>query len=76
MPACNAEKTLERTVAELSEVVDIKILIDDSSAVMFGFKIEEISCPAKYFSEASSINFRLSMKCGLGAGDDRRFRCA
>jgi glycosyltransferase involved in cell wall biosynthesis len=31
MPAYNAEKTLEITVRELSEVVDIKILIDDSS---------------------------------------------
>jgi glycosyltransferase involved in cell wall biosynthesis len=31
MPAYNAEKTLERTVRELSDVVDIKILVDDSS---------------------------------------------
>ena len=31
MPAYNAEKTLEQTVRELSEVVDIKILVDDSS---------------------------------------------
>lgn len=31
MPAYNAEKTLERTVQELSDVVDIKILVDDSS---------------------------------------------
>ena len=31
MPAYNAEKTLEITVRELSEVVDIKILVDDSS---------------------------------------------
>src|ERR1700691_3256859 len=31
MPAYNAEKTLEKTVAELSDVVDIKILVDDSS---------------------------------------------
>ena len=31
MPAYNAEKTLENTVAELSDVVDIKILVDDSS---------------------------------------------
>lgn len=31
MPAYNAEKTLERTVRELTEVVDIKILVDDSS---------------------------------------------
>ncbi|MGB6726093.1 MAG: glycosyltransferase family 2 protein, partial [Terracidiphilus sp.] len=31
MPAYNAEKTLARTVAELTDVVDIKILVDDSS---------------------------------------------
>ena len=31
MPAYNAERTLEQTVRELSNVVDIKILVDDSS---------------------------------------------
>src|SRR5579872_6928766 len=31
MPAYNAEKTLGMTVRELSEVVDIKILVDDAS---------------------------------------------
>ncbi|MGA9471285.1 MAG: glycosyltransferase, partial [Terriglobales bacterium] len=31
MPAYNAEKTLEKTVAELTDIVDIKILVDDSS---------------------------------------------
>ncbi len=31
MPAYNAEKTLEMTVRELSDIVDIKILVDDSS---------------------------------------------
>ena len=31
MPAYNAEKTLEKTVQELSDIVDIKILVDDSS---------------------------------------------
>lgn len=35
-------------------------------AVYFGFKIGEISCPTKYFAEASSINFRRSVKYGLG----------
>jgi hypothetical protein len=32
----------------------------------FGFSIGEVSCPAKYFEEASSINFRRSMIYGLG----------
>ena len=31
-----------------------------------GFRIGEISCPTKYFSEASSINFRQSVVYGLG----------
>lgn len=30
------------------------------------FKIGEVSCPTKYFPEASSINFTRSMKYGLG----------
>jgi glycosyltransferase involved in cell wall biosynthesis len=37
-----------------------------AQAVMFGFSIGEISCPTKYFKEASSINFKRSVKYGLG----------
>ena len=37
-----------------------------AQAVMFGFHIGEISCPTKYFEEASSINFLRSVKYGLG----------
>lgn len=37
-----------------------------AQAVMFGFRIGEVSCPTKYFQEASSINFRRSVKYGLG----------
>jgi glycosyltransferase involved in cell wall biosynthesis len=37
-----------------------------AQAVMFGFRIGEISCPTKYFEEASSINFRRSVKYGFG----------
>jgi hypothetical protein len=37
-----------------------------AQAVMFGFRIGEISCPTKYFTEASSINFKRSVKYGLG----------
>lgn len=35
-------------------------------AAYFGFRIGEISCPTKYFEEASSINFRRSVTYGLG----------
>jgi glycosyltransferase involved in cell wall biosynthesis len=31
-----------------------------------GFRIAEVTCPAKYFAEASSINFARSTKYGLG----------
>jgi glycosyltransferase involved in cell wall biosynthesis len=35
--------------------------------VMYGgFEIGELSCPASYFAEASSINFRRSVRYGLG----------
>ncbi len=34
--------------------------------IHFGFGIGEISCPARYFEEASSINFQRSAKYGFG----------
>jgi glycosyltransferase involved in cell wall biosynthesis len=37
-----------------------------TQAIAFGFPIGEISCPTKYFPEASSINFRRSVVYGIG----------
>lgn len=37
-----------------------------SQIFMKGFEIAEVTCPTKYFDEASSINFSRSMKYGLG----------
>src|SRR6201987_5147836 len=37
-----------------------------AQCVYFGFHIGEVSCPTKYFEEASSINFRRSVQYGLG----------
>jgi glycosyltransferase involved in cell wall biosynthesis len=37
-----------------------------AQCVYFGFKIGEVSCPTKYFAEASSINFRRSVEYGMG----------
>jgi len=37
-----------------------------AQCVHFGFRIGEVSCPTKYFAEASSINFKRSVKYGLG----------
>jgi glycosyltransferase involved in cell wall biosynthesis len=34
--------------------------------ILFGFKIGEISCPTRYFTEASSINFSRSVRYGFG----------
>lgn len=37
-----------------------------SQIFMAGFEIGEITCPTKYFNEASSINFSRSVKYGFG----------
>lgn len=44
-------------------VFDNEIL---AQAVHFGFRIGEISCPTKYFDDASSISFRRSITYGFG----------
>jgi len=42
-----------------------------------GFHIGEVSCPTKYFPEASSINFSRSVKYGLGClGTGSKYRLA
>ena len=43
----------------------------------FGYTIAEVSCPTRYFAEASSINFRRSVKYGFGClGTALSFRLA
>jgi glycosyltransferase involved in cell wall biosynthesis len=37
-----------------------------AQTIAFNFRLGEISCPTRYFSEASSINFRRSVIYGLG----------
>jgi glycosyltransferase involved in cell wall biosynthesis len=37
-----------------------------TQAIAFGFRVGEISCPTRYFKEASSINFGRSLIYGLG----------
>jgi glycosyltransferase involved in cell wall biosynthesis len=59
---------------EVLETVDYEANDDDfvfdnemiSQIFMANFEIAEITCPTKYFEEASSINFSRSMKYGLG----------
>jgi glycosyltransferase involved in cell wall biosynthesis len=37
-----------------------------AQCIFFGYRIGEVSCPTKYFDEASSINFSRSVKYGFG----------
>ena len=46
-----------------------------AQAAMFDFRIGEISCPTRYFAEASSINFSRSVVYGMGVlATSLRFR--
>ncbi len=59
---------------EVLESINYNVNSDDfvfdnqmlSQIFFAGFEIAEITCPTKYFPEASSINFRRSVKYGLG----------
>ena len=59
---------------ELLERIPIEHNSDDfvfdnqmlAQIVWFGYTIAEVSCPTKYFEEASSINLRRSIRYGLG----------
>jgi glycosyltransferase involved in cell wall biosynthesis len=37
-----------------------------AQCIFFGYRVGELSCPTKYFDEASSINFVRSVKYGFG----------
>ncbi len=61
-----SRQVLETLPLELNSddfVFDNEILVQ---AVAFGFRIGEISCPTKYFPEASSINFLQCIQYGIG----------
>lgn len=62
------------------EVFDNDFIFDNellAQTVWKGHTIAEITCPTKYFAEASSINFRRSMTYGLGCMNiSIRFRLA
>jgi glycosyltransferase involved in cell wall biosynthesis len=61
-----SRKTLEGLPLEQNSddfIFDNQILCQATCA---GFRIGEISCPTRYFPEASSINFRRSVRYGLG----------
>jgi glycosyltransferase involved in cell wall biosynthesis len=46
-----------------------------TQCVYFGYRIGEVSCPTKYFPDASSINFKRSVQYGFGVlGTGLKFR--
>jgi hypothetical protein len=59
---------------EVLESIDYNINSDDfvfdnqmlAQIAMAGYEMAEVTCPTKYFEEASSINFRRSSIYGLG----------
>jgi len=73
-------RAFSRTVLEtlpLNENSDDFVFDNEmlAQAVAFGFHIGEISCPTRYFAEASSINFRRSVVYGFGVlGTAVKFR--
>jgi glycosyltransferase involved in cell wall biosynthesis len=70
---------------ELLQKLDLSHNSDDfvfdnqmlAQIIWHGFTIGEVSCPTKYFTDASSINFRRSVKYGFGClGTGTKFRLA
>jgi glycosyltransferase involved in cell wall biosynthesis len=55
-------------------VFDNQMLVQ---VIWHGYRVGEVSCPTKYFPEASSINFQRSVKYGIGVlGTALEFRLA
>jgi glycosyltransferase involved in cell wall biosynthesis len=72
MPAYNAARTLERTVRELPDVVDIKILVDDSSKDGTAALADELGIPT-FIHDANYGYGRNQQTCyreALAAGAD------
>ena len=72
-----SRELLERlSLAEFSDdfLFDNQIL---AQTIWLGYTVAEVSCPTKYFPEASSINFLRSIKYGFGClATALRFRLA
>jgi glycosyltransferase involved in cell wall biosynthesis len=70
-----SREILEKLPLELNSddfVFDNQML---AQIIWCGYRIGELSCPTKYFKEASSINFRRSVTYGLGVlGTALRYR--
>ena len=72
-----SRELLERLPLEVNSndfVFDNQML---SQILWFGYRVAEVSCPTKYFAEASSINLFRSIKYGFGCLDTAmKFRLA
>ena len=64
--ATNEERFAWRTTGCLARTVPIFDNQMLAQCVHFGFRMCEVSRPTKYFDEASSINFRRSVKLRYG----------
>jgi hypothetical protein len=71
--------------SEIFEKIDVSQNSDDfvfdnqmlAQVFYAGFEIGEVTCPTKYFKEASSINFSRSVTYGLGVfGVSLKYRLA
>ena len=59
---------------QLLEKLNLEVNSDDfvfdnqmlAQILWLGYRIAEVSCPTRYFAEASSINFQRSLKYGFG----------
>jgi hypothetical protein len=59
---------------EILECLPLELNSDDfvfdnqmlAQIIWHGYTVAEVTCPTKYFPEASSINFRRSVRYGLG----------
>ena len=68
------KQLLDVVAHRIAAAVEEKACSDDfvfdnqmlAQAIYFGFRIGEISCPAKYMPEASSIDFRRGVSYGCG----------
>lgn len=70
---------------KLLDELDLRYASDDfifdnqmlTQIIWFDYKVAEISCPTKYFDDASSINFKRCIKYGFGClGNAIKFRLA
>ena len=61
----NSVDQTDLTICDITTVLEPSSYTEGGSSV-YEFSIGEVTCPTKYFAEASSINFKRSSIYGLG----------